>query len=156
MKKTIDTILAAKRKRFLRSQPIYQTTSRVTEMDLFQIARTLDAKLNVGLSKWLLTAGYGDIEDSLSFRKDMFCLIGQGPLSGHVAFARDKQDNIYAYSPKDGTIYFIASDNRGYARMADDFIAFLQELALRDYNLAAWRDGLKLEHHDSTPAANAA
>ena len=39
MKKLIDTILADKRRRFLIKKPIYQTSSRVSEMDLFRIAK---------------------------------------------------------------------------------------------------------------------
>ncbi|MBI1175114.1 MAG: hypothetical protein GC139_07585 [Sideroxydans sp.] len=149
MKKLIDTILSGKRKRFLRSRPIYQTSARVSEMDLLMIARKMECKLPLGLSKWLLAAGYGDIENSLSFRKDWFCLIGHGPLNGNLAFAQDELSNIYAYDPKDGVIYFISSDNRSYARMTDDFCSFLQELVQRDYNLAAWRDSLALQHYDT-------
>lgn len=146
MKEIIDTILFGKRKRFLRSQPIYQTSARVSEMDLFRVARKLDCRLTIGLSKWLLSAGYGDIENTLSFREDWFCLIGHGPLSGDVAFAHDNLDNLYAYDPKDGVIYFISSNDSGYARIADDFCSFLQGLVQRDYNLAAWRDSLTLQH----------
>jgi hypothetical protein len=146
MKKLIDTILAGKRKRFLRRQAIYQTSARVSEMDLFRVARRLDCKLTVDLSKWLLSAGYGIIENSLSFREDWFCLLDDGPLKGDVAFARDNQDNIYAYDPGDGAIYFIGSNNNGYARLADDFCSFLRELVKRNYDLAAWRDSLTLQH----------
>lgn len=152
MKKTIDTILSAKRKRFLRSQPIYQTTARVSEMDLFRVARNLNCKLTVGLSKWLLSAGYGDIENSLSFREDWFCLINHPPLPNLVAFAHDNLDNLYAYNPKDGSIYFVGNNEAGYARLADDFIAFLQELAQRDYDLAGWREGLTLERYEPAQA----
>ena len=149
MKKLIDTILADKRKRFLIKKPIYQTSSRVNEMDLFRIAKKLDCKLSVGLSKWLLTAGYGDIEQSLSFREDWFCLLENGPLQGKVAFAQDNKENTYAYDPKDGAIYFVGQG--GYARMTDDFNQFLEELVKRKYDLAGWRDSLQLQHYgDST------
>jgi len=154
MKKLIDTILADKRKRFLVKKPIYQTSSRVNEMDLFRIAKKLDCKLSVGLSKWLLTAGYGDIEQSLSFREDWFCLLENGPLKGKVAFAQDDKGNTYAYDPKDGAIYFVGQD--GYARMADDFNEFLQELVNRRYNLAEWRDSLELAHYSASANPQAA
>ena len=149
MKKLIDTVLTDKRKRFLIKKPIYQTSSRVNEMDLFRIAKKLDCKLSVGLSKWLLTAGYGDIEQSLSFREDWFCLLENGPLQGKVAFAQDNKENTYAYDPKDGAIYFVGQG--GYARMTDDFNQFLEELVKRKYDLAGWRDSLQLQHYgDST------
>ena len=141
----IDTILAGKRRRFLAKHPIYHTSSRATEMELFQIAQNLNCKLTPGLSKWLLTAGYGDIEHSLSFRKDAFCLLSDGPLQGVVVFAHDDQDNIYAYDPEDGAIYFVSSSDKGYARLTDDFCGFLQELVKRDYDLATWRDSLTLQ-----------
>jgi hypothetical protein len=154
MKKLIDTILTDKRKHFLVKKPIYQTSSRVSEMDLFRIAKKLDCKLSVGLSKWLLSAGYGDIEHSLSFREDWFCLLENGPLKGKVAFAQDDKENTYAYDPKDGAIYFVSRN--GFARLADDFRAFLQELIKREYNLAAWRDSLKLQHYNDNDNPQAA
>lgn len=148
MKELIDTILTGKRKRFLRSKPIYETSSRATEMELFQIAQKLNCKMALGLSKWLLTAGYGDIEQTLSFRRDWFCLLSNGPLKGYVVFAHDDQNNIYAYEPEDGAIYFV-NLNGDYARLADDFCAFLQKLVERDYNLAAWRDSLTLRRAEA-------
>ena len=148
MKELIDTILTGKRRRFLRSKPIYETTARVSEMELLQIAQKLDCKMALGLSKWLLTAGYGDIEKSLSFRRDCFCLLGDGPLKGNVVFAHDELNNNYAYDPTHGTIYFVDISG-GYARLADDFISFLAELVQRDYNLTAWRDGLQLQRHNA-------
>lgn len=151
MKKTIDTVLSAKRKRFLSRKPIYQTSARASEMGLFRIARQLDCKLTLGLSKWLLEAGYGDIENSLSFREDWFCLVSHPPLPSLVAFAHDDADNIYAYDPKDDTIYFIAADNGGYARLSDDFQKFLEELIRRDYKVAEWRDSLQLDAFEQTP-----
>jgi hypothetical protein len=151
MKKLIDTILTGKRRRFLRSRPIYETTSRVTEMELLQIAQKLDCKMALGLSKWLLSAGYGNLEQSLSFHRDWFCLLDNGPLQGNVAFAHDDMNNIYAYDPRDSAIYFV-NINGDYARLADDFTAFMQELVRRDYNLAEWRNSLTLQHHEAAAA----
>lgn len=150
MKKTIDTVLSAKRKRFLSRKPIYQTSARASEMGLFKVAQQLECKLTLGLSKWLLEAGYGDIDGNLSFREDWFCLVSHPPLSSLVAFAHDNLDNIYAYDPKDDVIYFIAADNSGYARLADDFCSFLNEMIKRDYDLLSWRDSLTLEKFDTT------
>lgn len=153
MKELIDIILTGKRRRFLRSKPIYETTSRVSEMELFQIAQKLDCKMALGLSKWLLTAGYGKIEQSLSFHRDWFCLLDNAPLKGYVAFAQDDLNNIYAYDPDSGAIYFI-NVNGHYARLSDDFSLFLKELVERDYNLAAWRDSLELQRPEPTDASS--
>ncbi len=113
-------------------------------MDLFMTARRLDCKLMVGLCQWLRAAGYGDINDMLIFRDDYFSAITQGALTGCITFARDEAGNAYAFKPREESIYFISQHESAYARMADNFHAFLQELIQRDYNLAQWRESLKM------------
>lgn len=140
---TIKTILDAKRKHFLHSKPIFHFFAPAPEMDLFMTARKLNCKLSVGLSQWLRIAGYGDINETLIFRSDYFASIAEGALAGCVTFARDELGNSYAFSPKDEGIYYIDQHGDAYARMADNFIFFLQELIQRDYNLAQWRDTIQ-------------
>jgi hypothetical protein len=142
MQTTIQTILAAKRKSMLRSKPVFHFHAPATEMELFMVARKLNCKMTVGLSRWLRTAGYGDINGALMFRENYFSLLTSGALSGCVTFARDEIGNAYAFSQQNGNIFFI--DRRGnlYARMADDFPAFMRELAQRDYDLTRWRESL--------------
>ncbi len=142
MQDTIETILAAKRKYFLHSKPIFHFFAPVTEMDLFMTAKTLNCRFVLNLSRWLRAAGYGDINDTLIFRSGYFALIAEGALAGCVTFARDELGNSYAFSQKDGLIYYVDRYGESYARMADDFQSFLQELIRRDYNLAYWRDTL--------------
>jgi hypothetical protein len=142
MQDTVKIILAAKRKHFLQSKPIFHFFAPAAEMDLFMIARKLNFKLSVNLSRWLRAAGYGDINDTLIFRNDFFSTIGEGTLAGCVTFARDELGNSYAFSQKDGGIYFVDRYGDTYARMADDFLPFLQELIRRNYDLPQWRDNL--------------
>lgn len=154
MQNTIKTILAAKRRAFLTAKPIFHYHAQATEMDLFMTARRLDCKLVVGLCQWLRAAGYGDINDMLIFRDEYFAAISQGALKGFITFARDEAGNAYAFKPEEGDIYFVSAQEHAYARMADDFHAFLEELIKRDYNLAQWRESLLMVKDDdsvSTP-----
>lgn len=145
MQNAIKTILAAKRKHFLLSKPVFKFFAPAAEMDLFITAQKLEKKLAVGLSQWLRSAGYGDINETLMFRNDYFACVSQGALTGCVTFARDEVGNSYAFKPEDGSIYYISLHECAYARMSDNFLAFLQELIKRDYNLAQWRESLALE-----------
>jgi len=131
-------ILSAKRRRFLRSRPVFERFAPVSEEELFRLATELNFKFALGLSKWLLLAGYGDIDETLSFRKDCFSVIDDEPLNGHVSFAKDTFGNRYAFNPKDGSIYYIGPPAQAVARISDNFSSFLQELIRRDYQLKEW------------------
>jgi hypothetical protein len=144
MQNTIKIILAAKRKHFLISKPVFHFFAPAAEMDLFMTAQKLEKKLAVSLSQWLRTAGYGDINETLIFRNDYFACISHGALTGCVTFARDEVGNSYAFKPEDGSIYYISLHECAYARISDNFMSFLQELIKRDYNLAQWRETLPM------------
>lgn len=150
MQNTIKTILSAKRRSFLTAKSIFHYHAPATEMDLFMTARRLDCKLVVDLCQWLRAAGYGEINEMLIFRDEYFSTITQGALTGFVTFAHDEVGNAYAFKPNDGGIYFSSMHESAYARMADDFHSFLQELIHRDYNLAEWRESLQLTPDDDS------
>ena len=137
-------ILSAKRRRFLRSQPIYERYKTVSEAELFRLASELNFKFTLGLSKWLRLAGYGDIDKSLSFREEWFSKIDSGSVDGLVSFARDKVGNRYAFSLKDGSIYYLHQPELAAARISDDFASFLQELIRRDYQLLEWMGSVSI------------
>ncbi len=153
MQTTIKTILAAKRRHFLHSKPVFIFFAPAAEMELFMTARKLNCKLAVNLSRWLRAAGYGDISETLSFRHDYFAVVTEGALAGCVTFARDELGNSYAFSQENGVIYFIDRHGDTYARMSDNFAAFLEELIQRDYNLAQWRDSLAAKRELATNGA---
>ncbi len=147
MQETVKIILSAKRWHYLHRKPIFQHFGDATEMDLFRIARRLDCKLTVGLSKWLRSAGYGDINETLFFREECFATIGQGTLAGFVTFARDELGNTYAFDPADGGVYYVNQQAHTYARLSNDFLSFLNELIRRNYDLAEWRNSLSVQNY---------
>lgn len=145
MDEIAKAILSAKRKRFLRSRPVFECHAPVSEDELFRIATQLNFKFAVGLSKWLRLAGYGDIDENLSFRKECFSVINEAPLNGHVSFAQDTAGNRYAFNPKDGSIYFICHPGQVAVRISDDFPSFLRELIRRDYQLKEWMSSIPIQ-----------
>ena len=141
MDKIAKTILSAKRRRFLSSRPVFERSAPVSEAELFRLAKGLNFKFALGLSKWLLLAGYGDIDQNLSFREEWFSVING---DGHVAFAQDIAGNRYAFNPKDGSIYYICSPEMVAVQVSDDFSSFLQELIRRDYQLQEWMGSISI------------
>ena len=144
MDKITKTILSAKRKRLLRSRPVFERFAHVSEAELFRLATGLNFKFTLGLSKWLLQAGYGDIDEVLSFREEYFSVINGGVLDGCISFARDSDGNRYAFSPKDGGIYFICESKPAVVRVSDDFPSFLQEFIRRDFQLNDWMGSISI------------
>mgnify|MGYP005818823251 CR=1 FL=1 len=142
MEEIAQTILSARRRRFLRSQPVFERHAPVSEAELFHLATGLNFKFSLGLSKWLRVAGYGDIDGTLSFREEFFSIIHEGALDGCVKFAQDTAGNYYAFNPGTGGIHFVSAANRASAQISRDFPSFLQELIRRDYHLAEWMGSL--------------
>jgi hypothetical protein len=139
MDKIAKTILSAKRRKFLSSRPVFERHAPVSEAELFRLARGLDFKFVLGLSKWLLLAGYGDIDQTLSFREESFAIMDR---DGHVSFAHNAAGNRYAFNPRDGSIYYICQPEMVAVRVSDDFPSFMQELIRRDYQLKEWMDSI--------------
>lgn len=131
-------ILSAKRRRFLRSHPVFEPFKTAPEAELFRLAKGLNFKFPLGLSKWLRLAGYGDIDGVLSFREEFFSKVDCGPLDGLVTFAQDSGSNCFAFNPKNDSIYYIHRPEQTAVRISDDFPSFLQELIRRDYKLPDW------------------
>lgn len=144
MDKIAKTILSAKRRKFLRNRPVFERFAPVSEAELFRLATGLNFKFAVGVAKWLLLAGYGDIDNVLIFREECFSIIDGDPLHGHVSFAQDIAGNRYAFNPIDGSIYFIYHPEQAAVRVSDDFSSFLQELIRRDYQLKEWMDSISI------------
>jgi hypothetical protein len=136
-------ILAARRKRFLFSRPVFNRFSSVSEAELFHLATRLDFKFIVDLSRWLLLAGYGEIDGELFFQESKFSIIDWEPLEGFVTFADGVSDRQFAFNPSNGSIYSVYPSNHAFVRIADNFPAFLQELIRHDYKLKGWMDTLQ-------------
>jgi len=144
MDEIAKTILSAKRRRLLRNRPVFKRFAPVSEAELFRLATGLNFKFTPGLSKWLRQAGYGDIDEVLSFREECFSVINGGGLDGCISFARDIAGNRYAFSPKDGGIYFICDSKPAVVRVSDVFSSFLQELIRRDFQLNEWMGSISI------------
>ncbi len=133
-------ILAARRKHFFFSRPVFKQSSSVSEAELFHLATGLGFKFIVDLSRWLLLAGYGVIDGVLTFQEDRFSIVDWEPLNGFATFADDNFGHQFAFNPNDGSIYAIFPSSHTFVRIADNFPAFLQELIRRDYRLKEWMD----------------
>jgi hypothetical protein len=137
-------ILSAKRRRFLLRRRIFKRYLTVSEGELLRVAKGLNFKFDLGLSRWLLLAGYGDIDKNLSFREYWFSVIADETEQDYVSFAQDASGNRYAISLSDGGIYYVQQHRQDIPRIAQDFCSFLQELIQRDYQLNAWMDSISI------------
>ena len=131
-------ILSARRKRPFGTSPLFEPYRPVTEPDLVKLERELGCELPTGLRAWLLAAGYGDINERLSFRKEWFSSIDLGELEGHVIFARDDLGNFYSFAPSGEAVHYICRSAPEFALMATDFSAFLHEPEQRSFELEPW------------------
>jgi hypothetical protein len=133
-------ILDAKRKRFFGSKPVFKPYKPAT--DIADVEAKIGVSLPAALRSWLVTAGYGDINEVLSFRSDWFNVLDRGELKGHVVFAQDILGSFYSFAAADGTIHFICRSAPEYAFLSKHFVAFLEELEQRSFQLVEWTDGL--------------
>lgn len=141
-----EAVLAARRERCFRSTPVYAAYASVSSEELGRLEGKIGNVVPASLREWLLTVGYGDIDDALSFREAWFFPIEKGPLQGGATFAQDILGNFYAFDAL-GAIYFLSRSKPACALIADDFCAFIEELIRRDYRLSDWMDALDARRH---------
>lgn len=139
-------ILNARHKRFFGSKPVFEPYKPAS--DISSVEAKVGMALPAALRGWLAAAGYGDINEVLSFRSEWFNVIDRGELKGHVVFAQDILGNHYCLSPVDGTIHFISRSAPEYAVVSKNFTAFLEELERRDFQLEEWMDGLTAQRYE--------
>ena len=140
MKELIESVLRDQRKSLLLSKPVYL---RYSEFDLNHVQTKLGINLPTSLLSWLSGAGYGDINNELSFREEWFTVIDRGELKGHVVFAQDDVGNSYSFCPELGEIHYICRVAPEYAFLANSFGEFLRELLVRKYQLREWYENIK-------------
>ena len=92
------------RKKWFRVRPLFEAYKPITASEVERIEAKVGAALPEDLKAWLLAVGYGDVDETLSFRYEWFFAVEQGQLRGVVSFAQDERGNFYAYSPNDGRI----------------------------------------------------
>lgn len=135
-------VLAGRRKRLTGSSPLYEPYQRVADSDLKALEERLGHLLPDGLRSFLLAAGYGDLNEVLSFREEWFTVIDRGELTGHVIFAQDDGGNFYAFGPTDGRVHFVCRSSPEYAPMAAGFCDFLRDLERHSFQLETWTNSL--------------
>ena len=108
MEAFVARFLAATRKSLFRSKPIFESYRNADEADLAEIERHVGVTLPPSLRVWLLRAGFGDLNEEISFRAEWFSAVDRGPLKGHVIFAQDIGGNFYSFGPGSGAIHFIS------------------------------------------------
>ena len=75
-------ILSAKRKRFFGSKLIFERYKLAT--DLEDIEGEFGISIPASMKSWLINAGYGDIGEVLSFRREWFNIIELGVYIGYI------------------------------------------------------------------------
>ncbi|GHU02671.1 hypothetical protein FACS1894154_12530 [Betaproteobacteria bacterium] len=148
MQALTERILTKTRKKWFHTYPLFCPFKPVGSADIERVESGVGTPLPNDLKVWLLSAGYGDVDEALSFRHDWFHTIEQGRLKGSVIFAQDDLGNFYAYSPSEQNIHFFARSSSEYATVAPSFGAFMEELERRDFRLGEWMDGLALAPYD--------
>jgi hypothetical protein len=144
-----ERILAAKRKRLLLGpKPMFEAYRAASASHLSDVEKRIGCPLPDALRSWLLRAGYGDINEELSFREEWFSVIDRGQLTGHVVFAQDILGNSYSFSPRTGEVHYVCGSAPEYAFMTKDFRAFLEELERRSFKLVEWAVGLPMSTYE--------
>ena len=148
MQALTERILKRTRKKWLHTKPLFEPFKAAGPAEIQRIEQKVGAPLPEDLKAWLQRVGYGDVDETLSFRYDWFHTIHEGQLRGAVIFAQDDLGNFYAYSPKVDSIHYFARSSPEYATVAQSFSAFMEELEVRDFKLGEWMDSLALLPYD--------
>ena len=125
------------------SKPPFVRWRAATENEIALAEQKVGTTFPAELRAWLLLAGYGDINDDLSFRSEWLHRVDHGALRGAVMFAQDTLGNFYAWSNPDERIVFFARSESKYAVLASSFRSFMEELERRDYRILDWIDSLE-------------
>ena len=126
MEALLSRILSAKREGLVARKSMFEPYRPADDIE--NVEARIGTSLPASLQAWLMAAGYGDLNQVLSFRSEWFKAIDRGELQGHVVFAQDDLGNFYSFSPIDGTIHFISRSAPEFGVLAIDFESFLAEL----------------------------
>lgn len=142
MRALADRVNSRTRRKLLRSRPLFEPYRSVSAADIARVEHQVESKLPQDLREWLLAIGYGDLDESLSFRFEWFKKIEPGELKGAVMFAQDELGNFYAFVPESGAIVFFSRSAREYAILASSFASFMAELESRDFKVIEWAESV--------------
>jgi hypothetical protein len=138
-------VLSHKRKRLFGSKAVFCPYQATSEAELVEIEARVNARLPNDLKAWLLTVGFGDLDEDLSFRAEWFKQVENGALRGAVLFAQDILGNFFAFVPSTGRIVFFSRSAPEYAVLANSFGAFMEELERRDFKTMQWVESVACE-----------
>lgn len=79
--------------------PVFRAHTPASDTDIEEVERLIGQSLPDDLRLWLIAAGFGEIDDSLSFRKAWFALIEAGQAQGGFLFAQDELGSVYGCAP---------------------------------------------------------
>jgi hypothetical protein len=144
----VQRILGLRRSGRLPSEPIFKPYQAVSKAELIEVEVKVGAKLPDDFQVWLLTAGYGDIGEDLSFRPEWFKRVEQGPLRGALLFAQDTLGNFYAFTPRDERVVHFSRSTSEYAVLAPNFYSFVKELERRSFEVLQWVDSVDFSPYD--------
>ncbi|MHA6889849.1 hypothetical protein [Ralstonia pseudosolanacearum] len=108
------TVLSASRKGLFRRRSVFKAYARVLPDERRSLERKIGIPVPIYLCDWLLSVGYGDIDEGLSFREEWFTPIEKGQLKGGARFAQDILGNFYAFDSS-GRIYFLSRSEPVFA-----------------------------------------
>ncbi len=143
MQDIADRVVAQSRKGLLRSRPLFEPHCSVSAADITQVESQVEASLPKDLKAWLLAVGYGDIDESLSFRSEWFKKVEQGHLKGAVLVAQDILGNYYGFLPQSSAIVFFSRSTPEYAILASSFASFMAQLESHDFKIIRWVESVR-------------
>ena len=143
----VRAVRSASRKRFFRRKPVFTPYRAVALDELEAIEQGIGIAVPGDLRRWLLTLGYGDIDEGLSFREEWFAAIERGQLKGGALFAQDTQGNFFGFDIH-GRIYFFSRSQPVFSMISESFCGFIEELVKRDYKIRDWVDTLAAQRYE--------
>lgn len=152
MRELAEHLLAARRKGWFRSRPVFEPYAAASPSDFAAAEDGLVRALPVELKSWLMLVGFGNVGEDLGFRKEFFSPVREGEFEGGAQFAQDILGNFYAFPPNDERVVFFSRSEPGYAVLSPSFRAFLEDLQRREYKLIEWVESLKLSPYAWTAA----
>lgn len=148
----IDTIakivLSAKTRSWFRERLLFNRHAAVSTDQLASVEHQLGIQLPGEFREWLLLAGYGDVDDVLSFRREWIRKIGSGPPANGVSFSQDILGNFYAFDVPLGRVYYLARSEPVFALLSGSFCEFMETLVARSYDLEGWIDSASTQEYD--------
>ncbi|WP_431097197.1 SMI1/KNR4 family protein [Polaromonas aquatica] len=144
MRDLVERLLSARRKAWFRSRPVFEGCAAASDAEVAAIEAQVGRRLSEDMRIWLVTAGFGDIDGTLSIRREWFQLVEEGELKGGFRFAQDELGNFYACAPDGHRVVFFSRSEPAYAVIAPSFCSFVEELERRDYKVIEWMASMKL------------